>query len=59
MKHKNCGGEVTPDYTKLYPVEDGPSEPALRCAKCGEEILGNAEIVLEDEDPEEILPGLY
>ena len=51
MKHKNCGGEIKSDPRKAYSYDnDGKQEshPALRCTKCGREILGDPDIEEED-----------
>ena len=56
LVHRGCGGEVKPDYSKVYAytTEGGrilPGEPAQRCTKCCREILGDPEldIVIDGE----------
>lgn len=48
MIHKNCGGEIIEDPSITYEYE-GTNYPAFRCKKCGEEILGDAQIDLPEE----------
>lgn len=43
MTHVGCGGEVVEDPRKSYSYE-GCSVPAYRCERCGEEILGDAQL---------------
>lgn len=52
LRHAGCGGEIHEDPSVTYPYEaaDGRFElhPALRCAVCGHEIAGDADI----DDPQ-------
>jgi hypothetical protein len=43
MKHKTCGGELYFDWTVTYEHE-GSEIPAIRCANCKEEILGDEDV---------------
>lgn len=59
MKHKDCGGEITEDETHpgyTHVDEDGNDQwfPAIFCLKCGKEIVGDAEIELEDRGRREV-----
>jgi hypothetical protein len=57
MKHRGCGGQVEPDL-KSEPYhydsnkgtcnEDDPEIPVYRCVKCGREILGDAQLELDE-----------
>lgn len=54
MIHRDCGGEIILDESKTYDYEldNGvmTEVPAWRCRKCGKEILGDAEIELNEEE---------
>lgn len=45
MKHKTCGGEILPDFDRTCPFR-GYNVPLYFCSKCGDEIIGDAQIDL-------------
>ena len=49
MKHKGCGGSLYESVTKFYEYE-GSKYPAVKCRKCGKEIIGDAEVEIPDWD---------
>lgn len=51
LRHKGCGGGVYDDRAKLYNYE-GKLMPAVRCDRCGEEILGDADLEQEGDEDE-------
>lgn len=55
MTHLGCGGEIQEDWSKTYEYE-GVKVPSYRCTKCHEEILGDAQIMLEGFDDEISVP---
>lgn len=54
MRHKNCGGEIREDWTKVYVYADDDGNqcqvPGFVCQKCGKEILGDPEVEVVGED---------
>ena len=51
--HKGCDGGVVSDWSRTYQYE-GYHAPSQRCKKCGEEIIGDSEVVLYNLDGEEV-----
>ena len=55
MKHKDCGGDIEEDWSKRYEYDTDDDHierhPALRCKKCGEEVIGDSQI---ENDPDAI-----
>lgn len=50
MKHRGCGGEIAEDLDSPPYLYEGMVISVYRCVKCGEEILGDADIELDEED---------
>lgn len=46
LLHLGCGGDIVEDWSTTYDY-DGEKCPALRCKKCGKEILGDAETMID------------
>ena len=56
MRHKDCEGIVIEDWDRIYEYkrEDGKVEqhPSLICLKCGQEIIGDEQLELEEKELE-------
>jgi hypothetical protein len=54
MRHRGCGGRVEEDWENPYRFEGEEAEefgeivPRFMCRKCGQEILGDAQLEMEN-----------